>query len=127
AGRSAAAAGAAATLADVAGPGRPHLRAAGHADRGVGGLALELLQELGGGVDLRLDRSGVRGAGAGLHLDLDSLLLLRLPLGRRGSRLAVRLELTLDVTLVVGRRVRAGLELPGPLLRGVDAHVGPGL
>ena len=50
---SAAAAGAAAALADVAGAGRTHLRPAGHAHRRVGGLALELLQQLGRRVDPR--------------------------------------------------------------------------
>src|SRR3954447_26304302 len=45
--RSAAAAGGAAALADVAGAGRAHLRAAGHAQRRVGGLAQVQLQQLG--------------------------------------------------------------------------------
>ena len=51
--RSAAAAGAAAALADVARAGRTHLRPAGHAHRRVGRLALELLQQLGRRVDPR--------------------------------------------------------------------------
>ena len=45
--RSAAAAGAAAAFADVAGAGGAHLRAAGHAERAVDGAAGDLLQELG--------------------------------------------------------------------------------
>ena len=50
--RSAAAGGAAAALADVAGAGGAHLGAAGHAERGVDGGAGDLLEELGGGVGL---------------------------------------------------------------------------
>src|SRR3954452_7951638 len=48
--RSAAAAGAAATLADVARPGGAHLRAAGEAERAVDRGAADELEELGGGV-----------------------------------------------------------------------------
>ena len=44
---SAAAAGAAAAFADVAGSRWTHLRAAGHAERAVDGAAGDLLQELG--------------------------------------------------------------------------------
>src|SRR5689334_21185639 len=65
--RSAAAAGAAAAFADVAGAGGAHLGAAGPADRGVGGHALELLQELGGRVDLDRDLAGRSSAGTTLH------------------------------------------------------------
>ena len=43
---STAAAGAAAAFADVAGAGRAHLRAAGHAERAVDGASGDLLQEL---------------------------------------------------------------------------------
>ena len=52
---SAAAAGGAAALADVAAAGRAHLRAAGHAQRCVGGGAGDQLEQLGRGVGL-LDR-----------------------------------------------------------------------
>src|SRR3954451_16832336 len=48
--RSAAAAGGAAAFADVAGAGGAHLGSAGHAEGGVDGRAVDLLQELGGGV-----------------------------------------------------------------------------
>ena len=50
--QSAAAAGAAAALADVAGAGGAHLGAAGHAEGGVDGGPGDLLQELGGGAGL---------------------------------------------------------------------------
>src|ERR1700749_893893 len=49
---SAAAAGAAAAFADVAGAGGAHLGAAGHAERGVDGGAGDLLEELGARVGL---------------------------------------------------------------------------
>src|SRR5690349_13091748 len=96
--RSAAAAGGAAALTDVAGPSGAHLRAAGHADRCVGGHALELLQELGRGADT-LDLTGRGGTGAELHVRGVSLrtragTLDRLGLAHR-SRLGERLELAL--------------------------------
>src|SRR6476659_8831832 len=90
----------AAALADVAGPGGTHLRAAGHADRCVGGHALELLQELGRGADT-LDLTGRGCAGAELHVRGVSLGARAGPLDRLGlahrGRLGERLELALDL------------------------------
>src|SRR6478735_2182817 len=104
---SAAAAGAAATLADIAGAGGTHLGAAGHADRCVGRDAAELLEQIGRAVHLTGDLAGRRCAGAGLHLGgLDLDLVVSLGLGRLlgdGSRLLKRLQLVLEVLVrVVG-------------------------
>src|SRR4051812_26448967 len=63
--RSAAAAGGAAALADVAGAGGAHLGAAGEAEGRVDGGAGDLLQELGGGVGgLRRGGGDLAGLGA---------------------------------------------------------------
>src|SRR3954463_2270204 len=89
---SAAAAGASAALADVAGAGGTHLRATGHADRCVGRDAAELLEQLGRAVDVRGRLTGRGGAGAGLdlggvELTLGGLVGLRLGLPGDGGRL----------------------------------------
>src|SRR5580765_8729111 len=65
---SAAAAGAAAAFADIAGAGGTHLRTAGHAHGRVSRLALELLEQVLAGVDLQRDLARRGGAGTGLHL-----------------------------------------------------------
>src|SRR5688500_3776001 len=64
---SAAAAGGAAALADVAAAGGAHLRAAGHAQRRVGGRPGDQLEQLGRGVGL-LDRLRALGGDLLLHL-----------------------------------------------------------
>src|SRR5450759_3120318 len=74
---SAAAAMAAAAFAHVARAGRPHLRAAGQADRSVRGLAVKPLHQLSRGVHT-LDHLGRSGTRTGL---VDSLDLLRRRLG----------------------------------------------
>src|SRR5919106_3827047 len=84
---SAAAAGGSAAFAQVAGPGRAHLGAAGHAQRCVGGLAQAQLQQLSGAAHLDgrgcggrrtclltrvllLSRRGVDRGPQALHVDL---------------------------------------------------------
>src|SRR5689334_1733455 len=99
---SAAAAGASAALADVAGAGGAHLRAAGHADRRVGRDAAELLEQLCRAVHVRgrLTSGGRTGTGldlGGLEILLGQLLGLRLGLLRDRGRLLERLELVLEV------------------------------
>src|SRR5690349_18552213 len=118
---SAAAAGASAALADVAGAGGAHLRAAGHADRCVSRDAAELLEQLGRAVHVagRLPSGGCAGAeldlgGRALDLGLARLVRLRLRLLRDRSRLLERLELLLEVLVgLVGLDglVGAGLDL----------------
>src|SRR6478735_3095816 len=134
---SAAAAGASATLADVAGAGGTHLGAAGHADRRVGRDATELLEQLGRAVHVVRDLTSRGSARAGLDLGrsrrcirLGRLVRLGLSLLRDRSRLLERLELVLEVLVgLVGldRLVGAGLDLAGPLGSGVDAHEGAGV
>ena len=76
---SAAAAGAAAAFANVAGTRRAHLGAAGHAERAVDGASGDLLQELGGGVGF--GRGGLNRGRCGL----DTLARSSLGLDHRGT------------------------------------------
>src|SRR6478672_11144932 len=112
---SAAAAGASAALADVAGTGGTHLRAARHADRRVSRDAAELLEQLGRAVHLGGSLTGRGGAGAGLDLgclELLGVVGLRLGTLRDRSGLLERLQLILEVLvglICLDRLVRAGL------------------
>ena len=111
---SAAAAGGAAALADVAAAGRAHLRAAGHAERRVGGGAGDQLEQLGRGVSL-LDRlRALRGD-----------LLLR-PWRSRSARSCAAPPGRRPPPRRRRRRGRAAVagDLGGPLLGGEDAQLG---
>src|SRR5699024_10126964 len=96
---SAAPADRAATLADVAGAGGAHLGPAGHAHRCVRGLALELLHELGRGVDRGV---GLACGGAAGAAGVGRLLLGGRPGLGGGHGLAVGLVVV--VLVIVGRR-----------------------
>src|SRR3954451_6450216 len=97
---SAAAAGGAAALADVAAAGRAHLRAAGHAQRRVGSRSGDQLEELGRGVRL-LDR---------LRALRSDLLLHRGSLDRRGTTQLLQVDL-----LLLHRRGGGGAAVTGDL------------
>src|ERR1700735_4820154 len=122
---SAAAAGGAAALADVAAAGRAHLRSAGEAQRGVRRAALLELDQLGGGV--RSARPDGLGLGGRRSWDLS---------GRGGGRRGDRALLVTGAFTAegLGKRHRVDLdaqrgrilsrELRGALGGGQDAELG---
>ena len=114
---SAAAASRPAALADVAAARRPHLGAAGEAERRVGRGALQHLEQLGRGVGSLRRVTHCRG--------LHSLLILLRCLGvssRGRGRLGHGRRLPQRLHVDVNRLVDAGVELVCPLLGGVDAE-----